>query len=341
MSDNQGDKAKPPLMNQYQPKTEKNEYGEMDMANFQKKKEVEKGLIPYDPSTLPSFEMPSQPAQSSSPFQDSSSPHGLDNVHLFGEVDVPMRDVRTSYTAEETLRIFQAYVDITEDPTVANRLKARTFWEKVAERYNEVRPVGAPQRTSRMLRAHFDRANPEIKKFCIIYSSLESQGRSDANELDILTEAMTTYQEENKKPFKHVKTWEKVRHCKKWAGSGEAEPKRAKCNSGGQFFSNGEANPVPSDGGGGESFDVEPSSPVIGQKTGKRKAKTKGKAMATSSAAADDMKGFQAALENFSEAILLSLYYKAYNKNTSQMNEEKLQMHLRFLKSLESKLGFS
>ncbi|XP_042049368.1 glutathione S-transferase T3-like isoform X2 [Salvia splendens] len=332
MSDNQGDKAK--LLNQ--PKTENNEYDEMEMASNQKKKEVvEKGLIPYDPSTLPSFEMPSQPAQSSSPFQDSSSPHGLDNTHHFGEVDIPMRDVRTSYTAEETLRIFQAYVDITGDPIIANRLKARTFWEKVAERYNEVRPGGAPQRTSRMLRAHFDRANPEIKKFCIIYNNLESQGRSEANEVDILTEAMTTYQEENKKPFKHVKTWEKVRHCKKWAGNGEASPKRAKYSSGGQFFNNGEANPVPSD------FDVEPSSPVIGQKTGKRKTKTKGEAIATSSAAADDMKGFQSALENFSEAILLSLYYKAYNKNTSQMNEEKLRMHLRFLKSLETKLGFS
>ncbi|XP_047959102.1 glutathione S-transferase T3-like [Salvia hispanica] len=338
MSDNQGDKAK--LLNQ--PKTENNEYDEMEMDSIQKKKEVvEKGLIPYDPSTLPSFEMPSQPAQSSSPFQDSSSPHGLDNTHHFGEVDIPMRDVRTSYTAEETLRIFQAYVDITEDPIIANRLKARTFWEKVAERYNEVRPGGAPQRTSRMLRAHFDRANPEIKKFCVIYNNLESRGRSEANEVDILTEAMTTYQEENKKPFKHVKTWEKVRHCKKWAGNGEASPKRAKYSSGGQFFNNGEANPVPSEGGGGESFDVEPSSPVIGRKTGKRKTKTKGEAIATSSAAAEDMKGFQVALENFSEAILLSLYYKAYNKNTSQMNEEKLRMHLRFLKSLETKLGFS
>ncbi|KAG6387419.1 hypothetical protein SASPL_152606 [Salvia splendens] len=62
-----------------------------------------------------------------------------------------------------------------------------------------------------MLRAHFDRVDREVKKFCDIYKNEAAHYQSGATGADILRSALRVYFDDTGKEFRHVDVWEAVK----------------------------------------------------------------------------------------------------------------------------------
>ncbi|KAL1568529.1 glutathione S-transferase T3-like [Salvia divinorum] len=96
-------------------------------------------------------------------------------------------------------------------------------------------------RSLKMLRIHFDRVDKDIEKLCDVNE--EQQYQSGASGDDILRAAMMIYQQDTRRAFKYVNTWNSVRYMDKWVGgirsSTSSSSKRTKHTPGGQDSSSG------------------------------------------------------------------------------------------------------
>ena len=92
------------------------------------------------------------------------------------------------------------------------------FWFHVACRYNADQPAGMVDRNESMVRNVIGRANEEIQKFQGYYLEEQLSAESAMSEVDIITTAMSVYQSMDYKQFKHLNTWQEVRHHPKYKG---------------------------------------------------------------------------------------------------------------------------
>ena len=90
------------------------------------------------------------------------------------------------------------------------------FWHCVFRWYNVGRPVGMVEPNESMVCNVIGRANKEIQKFQGYYLEEQRSAGSGTSEVDIITAAMLTYQSKHYKSFKHLNTWQQVRHHPKY-----------------------------------------------------------------------------------------------------------------------------
>ena len=103
------------------------------------------------------------------------------------------------------------------------------FWFHVACRYNADQPAGMVDRNESMVRNVIGRANEEIQKFQGYYLEEQLSAESAMSEVDIITTAMSVYQSMDYKQFKHLNTWQEVRHHPKYkSGVRSSSSKRSR-----------------------------------------------------------------------------------------------------------------
>ena len=61
--------------------------------------------------------------------------------------------------------MFNAYLEISEDPETSMNQTGERFWWRVSRRYNDNRPRGTIECNESMVRNAIFRANEEIQKF--------------------------------------------------------------------------------------------------------------------------------------------------------------------------------
>ncbi|XP_041995614.1 uncharacterized protein LOC121745707 [Salvia splendens] len=109
---------------------------------------------------------------------------------------------RHPYTQAETMTLFDAWIGTSNDPILGNQQTRKYFWDKVTNVYNAKKPTGAFSRNMKMLRAHFERADRDVKIFCGIYKREAEQYQSGASGSDMLRAALHVFKSDTGKDFK-------------------------------------------------------------------------------------------------------------------------------------------
>ncbi|XP_047942968.1 glutathione S-transferase T3-like [Salvia hispanica] len=115
------------------------------------------------------------------------------------------------------MTLYTSWLTVSYDPIVGNQQNKLCFWQKITELYNtDSKPRGSRPRTVKMLRAHWDRVDRDVKKFCAVYGGEAKHYQSGASEADILRAAMRVFRDDVKKDFKHIDVWQQKRRSVGW-----------------------------------------------------------------------------------------------------------------------------
>ncbi|XP_042016258.1 glutathione S-transferase T3-like [Salvia splendens] len=144
----------------------------------------------------------------------SSQTHGLSQIRE----DIPEAVLDGEdgdyhpYTQAETMALFDAWISLSNDPILGNQQNRKVFWDKVTVVYNANKPRGAFRRNLKMLRAHFERADRDVKRFCGIYKREAEQYQSGASGSNIMRAALRIFKSDTDNDFKFPDVWEAVKH---------------------------------------------------------------------------------------------------------------------------------
>ncbi|XP_042056170.1 uncharacterized protein LOC121800727 [Salvia splendens] len=104
------------------------------------------------------------------------------------------------YTQAETTTLFDAWINTS--PILGNQQTRKCFWDKVTNVNNAKKPTEAFSRNLKMLPAHFERADRDVKIFCGIYRREAEQYQSGASGSDMLRAALRVFKSDTGKDFK-------------------------------------------------------------------------------------------------------------------------------------------
>ncbi|KAJ0623236.1 putative glutathione transferase [Helianthus annuus] len=149
------------------------------------------------------------------------------------------KNVQT-WEPEEEYTLTSAFIDVSEDPVIANNQSKTVFWNRIRELFFELMGRGE-YRLPDSISGKWTDINKRCTNFQTVYQRLYSGWKSGSSDEDITQEALVEYTEANGH-FPYMKCWQILRHSPKWAvvttpsgRSGNTRPsKRSKTNESGE-----------------------------------------------------------------------------------------------------------
>ena len=258
---------------------------------------------------------------------------------------------RTDYELDEYLKVAQCWVDVSEDSIASNNQTSARMWDRIEERYNEVKPKWAFKRTKVQLRKCWDRIKLHVNNFCYIYNRNRDGRASGESMEDVLNKSLSEYQRQFGQ-FKLYNVWLILKDKGKFNGGipvGSSAPKRTKNTAAGDYTSSG---PSPVDlNAEPEGSSGTPTSTFrrpIGAKAAKAQAKGTAKAGASGSAAppqaapAPSVQLMDRAIEEFGgyrEVVEYRFILDAQNSLRQETDSEARQRTKNMIKNLAQRLN--
>ncbi|XP_022015367.1 glutathione S-transferase T3-like [Helianthus annuus] len=150
------------------------------------------------------------------------------------------KNVQT-WEPEEEYALTRAFIDVSEDPVIANNQSKTVFWNRIRELFFELMGRGEEYRLPDSISGKWSDINKKCTNFQTVYQRLYSGWKSGSSDEDITQEALVEYTNANGH-FPYMKCWQILRHSPKWAvvttpsgRSGNTRPsKRSKTNESGE-----------------------------------------------------------------------------------------------------------
>ncbi|XP_022035265.1 glutathione S-transferase T3-like [Helianthus annuus] len=146
-----------------------------------------------------------------------------------------------TWEPEEEYALTRAFIDVSEDPVIANNQSKTVFWNRIRELFFELMGRGEEYRLPDSISGKWTDINKKCTNFQTVYQRLYSGWKSGSSDEDITQEALVEYTNANGH-FPYMKCWQILGHSPKWAvvstpsgRSGNTRPsKRSKTNESGE-----------------------------------------------------------------------------------------------------------
>ncbi|KAM0064251.1 putative glutathione transferase [Helianthus debilis subsp. tardiflorus] len=125
------------------------------------------------------------------------------------------KNVQT-WEPEEEYALTRAFIDVSEDPVIANNQSKTVFWNRVRELFFELMGRGDEYRKPDSISGKWTDINKRCTNFQTVYQRLYSGWKSGSSDEDITQEALVEYTNANGH-FPYMKCWQILRHSPKWA----------------------------------------------------------------------------------------------------------------------------
>ncbi|XP_057803654.1 uncharacterized protein LOC131018986 [Salvia miltiorrhiza] len=189
------------------------------------------------------------------------------------------------------------------------------YWGPITEKYNNLKPAGAPRRKPDHLKSHFARIQKDTKIWEDFYNTCKDNWGSSMSDNQIIKQAQAMYEANHRKKFGYIKAWKVMRECERFS-SQVADVHSAKKSKG----FDGQAT----------TTSLEPSITTRpqGQKAAKRD-KGKGKKGEESSGKSSYSEALEKVPESMKEhALQTSHIAEAKKKMQAELKREELDMKL-------------
>jgi len=122
---------------------------------------------------------------------------------------------RLSYTAEEHVRLANAWLECSGDPIEGNSKKGEKFWDDIAALYNSTTPSNR-KRDRTQLKQEWQRTKKRISAFHGEWTAVIGVYHSGHSTLDLETMALEKYEANYHHTFQHLTMWKKLKDDGKW-----------------------------------------------------------------------------------------------------------------------------
>ena len=97
------------------------------------------------------------------------------------------------FSSEEEQQVCRSFLCISQDPVIGNGQHSGTFWERVAEHYNQNRPTTGGGRFARSLETKWGSIKHDVAKFVEVYKQVHLCRKSGYSLDNILKNALELY----------------------------------------------------------------------------------------------------------------------------------------------------
>lgn len=116
-------------------------------------------------------------------------------------------------------KLCRCWLSISQDPIEGNGQKLETFWQRIADLFNEdVEPQDEWFRSPASLQSRWSPLQAAVSKFCGVYSSVKDENHSGWNEEMVVEEALKRYPLRHGKGqvFTNLTSWMILKSAPKW-----------------------------------------------------------------------------------------------------------------------------
>ncbi|KAE9047777.1 hypothetical protein PR002_g850 [Phytophthora rubi] len=138
------------------------------------------------------------------------------------------------WSESETIQLRRSWLEISEDAARGAGQKRKTFSSRLYNHWLENKSTSdAEARSEIAVIGRWKKMQPEVTKFCGVYSKLKSRERSGWSEEMYLDAAMQVYADRHKQPFEFLAAWKELKDMPKWTSNLTSEASaRAKRKAG-------------------------------------------------------------------------------------------------------------
>lgn len=118
-----------------------------------------------------------------------------------------------NFTEFDDVAICKAWCFVSTDAATGNAQKADTFWEKIANVFNEDR---SDQKTIKSIQCRWQTIRKGVSKFSGYYAQITNLNESGSNEDVVIEKAKALYLNDMKSEFSYLQCWNILKEQPKW-----------------------------------------------------------------------------------------------------------------------------
>ncbi|XP_057779980.1 uncharacterized protein LOC130998580 [Salvia miltiorrhiza] len=145
------------------------------------------------------------------------TPAALPNVQEESKEKPKSKTTCTQYSGEETELVAILWAEATHNPILGTSQRWLQYWGSIIEKYNNLKPVGAPRRKPDHLKSHFARVQKDVKIWEGFYNTCKDNWGSGMSDDQIIEQAQTMYEANHRKRFGYIKAWKVLRECERFS----------------------------------------------------------------------------------------------------------------------------
>ena len=126
-----------------------------------------------------------------------------------------------NFSSEEERQLCRSFLHVSQDPIAGNRQRAGAFWDRIARHYQEHKPQGREDRSTRSLETKWGAIKHDVAKFVAVHSQVLNLKESGTSLEDVLQRALELYRVKHPKQhgFLYMHCWTILKDIPRWFDS--------------------------------------------------------------------------------------------------------------------------